>query len=291
MNRPDSDQWQADFQRYHPAFSGLGASATLFADHQIWPTLEDYQTVLAAPPTVCNHHGQPLTVMAQSHSALHYELAIDHAGELHTRCHCWHDFFQILVWRRWPHSKAALSAVHATATTARLANNLAARSPIENACTLFDENGALLLTSAPQLVELARNFAWRDLFVTQRAAWNEQIQCIVFGHALYEKLLQPYIGLTAHALLMVVPGDFWRWPATQQTTYIDDALTAMLQRPETLHSPRALQPLPLLGIPGWHADNHDERFYDNRDYFRPGRVIRNIASQTKPMPPPRMPPP
>lgn len=274
MNRPDSDQWQADFQRGHPAFAGLGASAMLFASHETWPTLKDYQKVLAAPPTVRNHHGQPLIVMAQSHSGLHYEMAIDRTGELHTRSHCWHDFFQILVWRRWPRSKAVLSAIHATATTARLANNLAARSPTENACTLFDENGALLLTSVPQLAELARNFAWRDLFFTRREAWNKQVQCVVFGHALYEKLLRPYIGLTTHALLLVVPGDFWRWPAAQQTVHIDETLTAMLQRPETLHSPRALQPLPLLGIPGWHAQTHDARFYDNRDYFRSGRTTR-----------------
>jgi hypothetical protein len=29
--------------------------------------------------------------------------------------------------------------------------------------------------------------------------------------------------------------------------------------------------LPILGVPGWCADNEREAFYDNADYFRPGR--------------------
>ncbi|NIQ10007.1 MAG: DUF3025 domain-containing protein, partial [Gammaproteobacteria bacterium] len=24
----------------------------------------------------------------------------------------------------------------------------------------------------------------------------------------------------------------------------------------------------LLGMPGWHADNHNKTFYNDRDYFR-----------------------
>ena len=38
-----------------------------------------------------------------------------------------------------------------------------------------------------------------------------------------------------------------------------------------LVGPRELQPLPVLGVPGWWPDNEAEGFYDNRDYFRPGR--------------------
>jgi hypothetical protein len=29
--------------------------------------------------------------------------------------------------------------------------------------------------------------------------------------------------------------------------------------------------VPLLGVPGWSADNESESYYDNTAYFRPGR--------------------
>jgi len=41
-----------------------------------------------------------------------------------------------------------------------------------------------------------------------------------------------------------------------------------------LRSPSDLHPVPLLGVPGWHPDTADESFYDDRDYFRPGRRAR-----------------
>ena len=39
----------------------------------------------------------------------------------------------------------------------------------------------------------------------------------------------------------------------------------------SLQSTRALAPLPVLGIPGWVADNEDPRYYDDTSHFRPGR--------------------
>ena len=33
-----------------------------------------------------------------------------------------------------------------------------------------------------------------------------------------------------------------------------------------------LAPLPVLGVPGWWPDNEAQGFYDNSDYFRPGRA-------------------
>ena len=35
---------------------------------------------------------------------------------------------------------------------------------------------------------------------------------------------------------------------------------------------RDVAPVPLLGIPGWCADNEDGRYYDNAAYFRPRRT-------------------
>jgi hypothetical protein len=34
---------------------------------------------------------------------------------------------------------------------------------------------------------------------------------------------------------------------------------------------RELAPLPVLGVPGWWSANEQENFYENTEYFRPGR--------------------
>jgi hypothetical protein len=33
-------------------------------------------------------------------------------------------------------------------------------------------------------------------------------------------------------------------------------------------SPKAMPPLPVLGVPGWHPDTASEAFYDRVDYFQ-----------------------
>lgn len=263
--------WDPRFIQRHPGFDTLAAAAHPLTELVQWPRLDHYQAALSAAPSVRNAHGVALKVTPEDH-AHHYELRIDADGTLATRAACWHDFFQMLVWRTLPHSKAMLSAKHALATRTRMAQQQRSRNSIENACTLFDENGAILLSSDSGLLELAKNFAWRELFLHHRAQWQQHIQCIIFGHALYEKLLQPYLGLTAHVLLLTVEQEFWRLSPAAQAQHIDHMLAQSLQHPTTLSDPRTLQPLPILGIPGWHADNRHPAFYDNSQYFRPGRM-------------------
>jgi hypothetical protein len=74
--------------------------------------------------------------------------------------------------------------------------------------------------------------------------------------------------MTAHALLLSVGEDFVAHDSIAQTAAVDLlAAEAVAQ----IAAPRALAPLPVLGVPGWWPDNVHEAFYDNVAYFRPGR--------------------
>jgi len=58
----------------------------------------------------------------------------------------------------------------------------------------------------------------------------------------------------------------------------DDALVVQqvaqaIARADVLNDPLELRPLPLMGIPGWHADQ-DHAFYQRIEYFRPARAGR-----------------
>ena len=165
-----------------------------------------------------------------------------------------HDFFNGLVWLRFPQAKRALNQLQAQ-EIAR-AGVGPRRGPVRDAITVFDENGALLDAPAPIWQALGER-AWRRLFVELRPLWSEA-RLLVFGHALLEKLAAPRKDLTAHV---------WRAPCPQEGI---DAWLAALCTPEALAA-KPFTPLPVLGIPGWSPGNENFSFYDDPVVFRPRR--------------------
>ena len=264
--------WNAHFGSRHPCFDALAAASIFFRHFSSWPSVDDYQLFLAhtsqGQATLAT---QPLRVINQltgGDAVQHYELFIRSTGQLPTRLHNWHDFFQICVWGSFARSKVALNARHAAATERRLKNGAKLRAADENAATIFDENGAIIVASREELLGCVRELRWRELFVDRRELCRQHLRCFVFGHALYEKFLHPYIGLTAHTLLLTVTDDFFAQTRDAQLLFLDAWLAKHLEDEHALQSPRSLAPFPVLGIPGWDPRNEHEAFYDNTQYFR-----------------------
>ena len=181
-----------------------------------------------------------------------------------------HDLFNGLVWLSFPRIKRRLNELQAQ-EIAR-AGIGAARGPLRDALTLFDENGALFDGPAP-LHEALRARDWQALFVAHRALWHEA-RIVVFGHALLEKLtLAPRKALTAHVLL-VPPG------AGEASADFDGAHGEAITAPWLAAKPFA--PLPVLGIPGWCAENQNFSFYDDSEVFRPRRSPEETTTRQRP---------
>lgn len=175
-----------------------------------------------------------------------------------------HDFFNGLCWMAWPHAKRRINALQA----AHIARDGvgATRGPVRDALTLLDENGALLLAPAP-LWDALRARDWQRLFVRERSQW-QRARILIIGHALLEKLVQPRKDLTAHVWCALgEPGD----PAMQGGD-VDAALAASLTEPVLATKP--FVPLPVMGVPGWSADNAQPGYYDDVTVFRPPRAAR-----------------
>lgn len=164
-----------------------------------------------------------------------------------------HDFFNGLVWLAFPHTKRRLNQLQAGEIARHGVTTV--RGPLRDALTLFDENGALL-EAPPVLWQALVARDWRRLFVTERARWQEA-RLWVFGHALLEKLVTPRKGMTAHVL---------RLPGAPSCT--DDAALAAALDPAHLAT-KPFVPLPVLGVPGWCAENASPAFYADAQVFRP----------------------
>lgn len=214
-------------------------------------------------------------------AAIAYEREIFSRGIVPTRPGNVHDFFNALVWLSFPRTKAAINARHvALAAADGLDGN---RSPARDALTLFDECGVIVLSDQPDLLAHVKEFRWKELFWNRRDAVRQHMRFMVFGHGLMEQLLCPYVGLIGKALLIPV-NETWlggsgpRPPSIGALLqHIDAASSDLVAEPAPrglgpfLSRGRDLAPLPMLGIPDWAAENNTESYYDNRDYFRPGR--------------------
>ena len=230
----------------------------------------DELSALAAP-TVVSGGGAPIRFVppaaASGEFSAHYEVRIFETGEVQTRPDSWHDLFNALVWLAFPKTKAVLNGHHYGEIRARRGERL--RGTARDVLTLFDEGGIVVAAADPELPALLREFRWKELFWKRRPEVLRSMRFHVFGHAIYEKALEPYKGVTAKALIMDVAPGLLDAPIERQLSELDARAADYFSATQALASTRSLSPLPILGIPGWEPANACEEYYDDPSQFRP----------------------
>lgn len=268
--------WTMDLPNRSPLFHPLAPCLSRFANFTSWPQLADYQRMLdEQPEPIRTLAGQPLKIVAQDgrpdHFEAHYAPRIYQTGEIQTRCENWHDFFQFLSWFIFPKTKAVINALHLPLARARFdRGEHGRRSPLENTLSLFDEGGAVIIASDDSLLQAIRDFRWQELFWRRRDELDGKLRCIVFGHALYEKALAPYVGMTANTVLLSASPEIIASTMSAQLRWADERLASIFAAGK-LQQPRDLAPFPILGLPHYDTANNCAEYYENKNYFRPGR--------------------
>lgn len=195
-----------------------------------------------------------------------YESFILERGQVPTRDNL-HDFFNALMWLYWPQAKRRMNRLHGAVVQAQGVG--ARRGPLRDALTVLDENGALLL--APDaLCDALQARRWQRAFVQLRPLW-QQAQLQIVGHALLEKLVQPRKAITAHVFVLPPSLHAQAMHALEASVVVDAALMAALQEDYVRSKP--FFALPVLGVPGWCAQNANFCFYDDSLVFRPLRGV------------------
>jgi hypothetical protein len=204
-----------------------------------------------------------------------YEVRVFETGEVPTRTANWHDLFNALVWLAYPSTKAVMNRCHYEEIGRRRGD--AVRGTARDVLTLFDEGGMLVACAEPSLAALLGGFHWKELFWQRRDEVVAGMRFHVFGHAILERALAPFRGVTAKTLVVNVPAASIAEPPDALNGLLDARAAEYFSRPAALASTRTLAPLPVLGIPGWTPDNEDSAYYDDVGQFRPGRR-RDVAS-------------
>ncbi len=222
----------------------------------------------AAAANVRNSNGQRITFCeADAATDEPYESCIARTGCVPTRANL-HDFFNALIFLRFPSAKAQLNRLQ-SASIARDGVR-AARGAVRDAATLIDENAVLVVTDRSDIVDSLRGHDWPRLFQRRRSAWAGGVNVLAFGHALLHKLQRPYKGITAHALHIALASG-------SSLDEIDRCMAAGLDESLTPHD---LMPLPVLGIPGWWAQNENLDFYADPVVFRPAKMRPDRKAET-----------
>ncbi len=261
--------WNPEFIERSKMLEPLRDVASKLRAHSQWPGREALDDLLAARELTTGG-GARLHLVPPSSSSQSYESRIYIHGEMQYRERDWHDFFNLLTWLVYPRTKRALNAAHHEALTRTpvQTGTRGTRGRVRDALTVFDESGVIVASSSMDLLGDVHAFNWKPLFWAQRERVRVEMQFFLFGHAMFEKALRPYVGITAHALLIPVPHEVMAASATLQLESIDALASAEVA---AMTTPQMLSPLPLLGVPGWWPANEAEGFYDNEDYFRRGR--------------------
>ncbi|MGL5003054.1 MAG: DUF3025 domain-containing protein [Casimicrobium sp.] len=200
----------------------------------------------------------------QKLSAVEYETRIVSHRELIVNDN-WHDVFNACIWLTFPQTKRIISELHVALGAGE--NNRRPRR--RDVLTLFDESGAILLCEPSRCSEfeiLNKTHQWKTMFVERRAEWLAHVRPILFGHGALEQLATNWHrGLTVKA----------QWAPLSPTSSmeeIDRYLATEIAADRVLCEDERRIPLPLLGVPGWFAENEDSVCYYDAGVFRPARV-------------------
>jgi hypothetical protein len=267
--------WNPDFLARSPMFEPLRALGGALAVPE-WPTRQALQDLLVrGGDPVMTLSGLPVRLVPAGGRMRsfeeRYEARIHLRGEMIFRERNWHDLLNVLAWLTFPRAKAALNARHYAALRAQNAAGAANRGPAQDALTLFDEGGVIVASCDDRLLKMIHEFRWKELFWHNRDEVRSRMRFMLFGHALYEKALRPFIGITGRGILLKTEPGLLAQPPGERLAALDSRVAACISESGSLTAPRALAVVPVLGVPGWCPGNEQESYYDNTDYFRPRR--------------------
>lgn len=253
------DTWDSSLFGEKTIFKPFHNILKHFKNFNTWPTIDEYNHINNMPDLECIHQ-----LKRPSSFEDYYDPMILKKNKLLTRLSNWHDFFNFTTWVKYYQIKKAINSVQYKYQHFRHVNQQQKRTVQENTLTQFDECGMIVICNNDELIYLLQNFKFKEFFTHKKLF--EHVVFLTFGHATLECYLSPYIGLTAKAIICKTKKEL----TDNKENILNDIFTKLsnkIRNEEILFSNDFLQPIPILGIPGWH-ENQDENFYNNKSYFR-----------------------
>jgi hypothetical protein len=216
---------------------------------------------LAEAADLRTESGRPVRFVPPSSAGPYYEVKVFETGCVSTRADNRHDLFNALAWLAFPRTKARINAMHA----AEMPLERGRRGRLRDLLTLLDEGGVVVQCADQDLLDMVRGFRWKELFWQNRERVLRSMRLAVLGHAVLEKALEPWPGISCKAVLASGADD------------ADAQAAAWLQALPRDATPKQVPVMPVFGYPGWLPGSDSGGFYDDTRYFRPARRYGNTG--------------
>ncbi|MEY4579102.1 MAG: hypothetical protein RL701_3805 [Pseudomonadota bacterium] len=228
----------------------LTAAAEYFAGHEDWPKLADFDAAYRAhtqgrdvAPLSFRENVRKQDKRAEGRVVLSalYDARISIAHEVPTRERDWHDLLNMLCFATFPDSKLALHSRQYACLAQRIAPDMQRlpnrRTPEQDALTLFDEGGVVLVAhpdDAPRLEHLSLE---QGAEVCRALRDERRLRVVPFGHALFEHELEGLRCPGGATIVLTVP-ELWA-ETPQLLREVDRALSARIGDSTYFQSPRS----------------------------------------------------
>jgi hypothetical protein len=214
--------------------------------------------------------GRPVRFVPPHPADPYYEVHVFETGCVSTRPENRHDLFNALAWLAFPRTKARLNAMHA----AEIPGERGRRGRKRDLLTLLDEGGVIVQCQDEGLIQMLRGFRWKELFWHNRERVLGSMRLAVLGHAVLEKALEPWPGISCKAVLVAPGAD------------PDEQAAAWLAGLPADATPKDIPVMPVFGYPGWLPGSDSPALYDDTRYFRPSRARETPGTAAPALPGP-----
>lgn len=176
-----------------------------------------------------------------------------------------HDYFNALTWLAFPSSKKKLNKKNYSLLEHNYLNGNKNRPRNIDLTTLIDESGIIILTKDSYLASLIEEKKWKTVFWDNRNIVKKSFRFFLFGHSLFEKIMNEYIGTAARALI-IFNESFQLEKIT--ISNVDQILSDYIDQDSFFKNLEKTVTVPLFAIPGWGSFNDKEKFYQGNEYLR-----------------------
>lgn len=247
--------WNARFFEKGRLFWPVCPRAQVFGAHDDWPSIVEIDKAWSEsagihfreqPPKVRRRRrGKRLPIETESL----YDARIQLAGWVPTRARNWHDFLNALVWATFPRAKKAFHARQYAAVTARIEAGTrvlpGTRTREMDGLAILDEGGLVLLVESA-FAECVEEWIDHKTFVEIRQLiWARRAAALLFGHALYETLLEPNPGATWAMVTTLPCPSGLPFTDDERLLLADMLLAERIARPGSFSNPDEFRNLPL----------------------------------------------
>lgn len=233
---------------------------------QCWPDVQDYNAWFKQAAIFNTLPAENYFSFSIQTKQTCYEQEVFLHRRVPTRLQSWHDFFNNVTWILYPKTKWAIMQRMQEENRSKTAGIV--RTTRQNLLAHFDECGMIFCSDKPEWFETVKMHAWKKLFLEtthlQSHAWP-----LIFGHGLFEKAQNPYIGMTGKMFFLQVEPAFFALSLHDRILHVDIQVAKWILSEELPAEPKTLSPFPMLGWPKWHQHNDQTAFYENVQYFRP----------------------